>query len=213
MLDPACSARALQDRASAQCAEHHAASDIALPIFRRSARVRRPETGLSLAPLYADHVRRRDPRRTEYGAGPSTVIRTGFALSTLGLVLSARSAERTPAVPDRPGCDRGSGLGLMVSQSHTRSPDRDERIARRPGEPASGRSGCRLASRWRGVCSRPSLASQPEKRGPAFPPKQQQTHRPEAPRSREYTLDDCADEPPALREEILASTPTRRTCP
>ena len=116
-------------------------------------------------PALADDVRRRDPRRTRSGKRhPAKVIRTGFALSTLGLALII------PIVPEAdsgwylliPLVIAGAGLGLLVSQlnNYTLAPIDEERISEAAGVNSAAGSfglsfglavaggGCWRPSRW-----------------------------------------------------------------
>ena len=121
---------------------------IALPIFLQvKLEYDALETGLSIAPLsltmfaVAILAGRRAGKRN-----PATVIRTGFALSTLGLALII------PLVPEAdsgwyllvPLVIAGAGLGLLVSQlnNYTLAPIDEERISEAAGvNSASGSFG------------------------------------------------------------------------
>ena len=112
---------------------------IALPIFLQiKLEYDAMQTGLSLAPLsltmFAVAIlagRRSGSRR------PAKIIRTGFALSTLGMALII------PIVPDAdsgwylviPLVIAGAGLGLLVSQlnNYTLAPIDEERISEAAG--------------------------------------------------------------------------------
>ena len=86
----------------------------------------------------ADHVRGRDPRRTQgRRPAPAAIIRAGFALSAVGLALIV------PVVPRAdtgwyllvPLVIAGAGLGLLVSQlnNYTLAPIDEERISEAAG--------------------------------------------------------------------------------
>ena len=112
---------------------------IALPIFLQiKLEYDALETGLSIAPLsltmFAVAIL---AGRKAGGRRPSKIIRTGFALSTVGLALIV------PIVPDAdsgwylfiPLVIAGAGLGLLVSQlnNYTLAPIDDERISEAAG--------------------------------------------------------------------------------
>src|SRR6476661_3923515 len=112
---------------------------IALPIFLQiRLEYDALQTGLSLAPLsltmFAVAVL---AGRRSGGRRPATIIRAGFALSTLGLALII------PIVPDAssgwyltvPLVIAGAGLGLLVSQlnNYALAPIDDERISEAAG--------------------------------------------------------------------------------
>ena len=121
---------------------------IALPIFLQiKLEYDALETGLSLAPLsltmFAVAIL---AGRRSGGRRASVIIRTGFALSTLGLALII------PIVPDAdsgwylliPLVIAGAGLGLLVSQlnNYTLAPIDDDRISEAAGvNSASGSFG------------------------------------------------------------------------
>jgi MFS family permease len=121
---------------------------IALPIFLQiKLEYDALETGLSLAPLsltmFAVAIL---AGRRARGRRPSHIIRTGFALSTLGTALIV------PIVPDAdsgwslaiPSVITGAGLGLLVSQlnNYTLAPIDDEHISEAAGvNSASGSFG------------------------------------------------------------------------
>ena len=100
--------------------------------------------------------------RRSGGRRPSVIIRTGFALSTLGLALII------PIVPDAdsgwyltvPLVIAGAGLGPLVSQlnNYTLAPIDDDRISEAAGSTRRrGRSACRSGWPWPAAsCSRPS---------------------------------------------------------
>ena len=201
-------------------AERHArrGDDRAADLPADQARVRRAGDGPVDRPALADHVRRRDPRRDGGPAGrrPSKIIRTGFALSTLGMALIV------PIVPDAdsgwylliPLVIAGAGLGLLVSQlnNYTLAPIDDEHISEAAGvNSASGSFGLSFGLAVAGgvLLATLSLAfTNMSNASPVIPSTQQQqiaqTLEDDAQVVSNTQLEELlADEPPAVQEEIL----------
>jgi MFS family permease len=176
------------------------------------------QTGLSLAPLsltmfaVAILAGRKSGRRR-----PAKIIRTGFALTTLGLALII------PIVPDAdsgwylviPLAIAGAGLGLLVSQlnNYSLAPIDDERISEAAGvNSASGSFGLSFGLAVAGgvLLATLSLAfTNMTNASPVIPSTQQQqiaqTLEDDAQVVSNTQLDKLlAHEPPAVREEILA---------
>ena len=138
---------------------------IAIPIFLQiKLEYDALQTGLSIAPLsltmFAVAIL---AGRRSGGRRPAKIIRTGFALTTLGLALII------PIVPDAdsgwylviPLVIAGAGLGLLVSQlnNYSLAPIDDERISEAAGvNSAAGSFGLSfgLGGGRRRSCSRPS---------------------------------------------------------
>ena len=192
---------------------------IALPIFLQiKLEYDALQTGLSIAPLsltmfaVAILAGRRAGRRR-----PATVIRAGFALSTLGLGLII------PLVPEAdsgwyltvPLVIAGAGLGLLVSQlnNYTLAPIDPERISEAAGvNSASGSFGLSFGLAVAGGLLLATLAlafTNMTNASPVIPSQQQQQIA--------QTLEDDAqvvsnaqleelltEEPPAVQDEILA---------
>ncbi len=191
---------------------------IALPIFLQiKLEYDALETGLSLAPLsltmFAVAIL---AGRKSGGRRPAKIIRTGFALSTLGLALII------PIVPEAdsgwylfiPLVIAGAGLGLLVSQlnNYTLAPIDDERISEAAGvNSASGSFGLSFGLAVAGgvLLATLSLAfTNMTNASPVIPSTQQQqiaqTLEDDAQVVSNTQLDELlADEPPAVREEIL----------
>jgi MFS family permease len=137
---------------------------IAIPIFLQiRLEYDALETGLSIAPLSLTmFVVAILAGRKSGGRRPAKIIRTGFALTTLGLALIV------PIVPDAdsgwyllvPLVIAGAGLGLLVSQlnNYSLAPIDDERISEAAGvNSAAGSFGFRSVWRWPAAsCWRPS---------------------------------------------------------
>ena len=114
--------------------------------------------------------------RKSGGRHPARIIRTGFALSTLGLALIV------PLVPEAdsgwylliPLVVAGAGLGLLVSQlnNYTLAPIDEERISEAAGvNSASGSFGLSFGLAVAGgILLATSLAFPHDKREPRFPP-------------------------------------------
>ena len=191
---------------------------IALPIFLQiKLEYDALQTGLSIAPLsltmFAVAIL---AGRKSGGRRPAKIIRTGFALSTLGLALII------PIVPDAdsgwylviPLVIAGAGLGLLVSQlnNYTLAPIDDERISEAAGvNSASGSFGLSFGLAVAGgvLLATLSLAfTNMTNASPVIPSTQQQqiaqTLEDDAQVVSNTQLDKLlADEPPAVREEIL----------
>jgi EmrB/QacA subfamily drug resistance transporter len=191
---------------------------IALPIFLQiKLEYDALQTGLSLAPLsltmFAVAIL---AGRKSGGRRPAKIIRTGFALSTLGLALII------PVVPEAdsgwylliPLVIAGAGLGLLVSQlnNYTLAPIDEERISEAAGvNSASGSFGLSLGLAVAGgvLLATLSLAfTNMTNASPEIPSAQQQqiaqTLEDDAQVVSNTQLDKLlADEPPAVREEIL----------
>jgi hypothetical protein len=150
------------------------------------------------------------------GGRPARVIRTGFTLSTLGLALII------PIVPDAdsgwfllvPLVIAGAGLGLLVSQlnNYTLAPIDEERISEAAGvNSALGSFGLSFGLAMAGgiLLATLSLAfTNMTNASPVIPSSQQQqiaqTLEDDAQVVSNTQLDELlADEPPAVREEIL----------
>ena len=202
---------------------------IALPIFLQiKLEYDALETGLSIAPLsltmfaVAILAGRRAGKRH-----PAGVIRTGFALSTLGMALII------PLVPEAdsgwylliPLVIAGAGLGLLVSQlnNYTLAPIDEERISEAAGvNSASGSFGLsfglavaggvllatlslaftNMSEREPGDPLRPAAADRPDAGGRRAGGQQHASWTSAWPRS-----------PSPSRRRSCASTPTRRTWP
>ena len=191
---------------------------IALPIFLQiKLEYDALQTGLSLAPLsltmFAVAIL---AGRKSGGRRPAKIIRTGFALSTLGLALII------PIVPEAdsgwyllvPLVIAGAGLGLLVSQlnNYTLAPIDEERISEAAGvNSASGSFGLSFGLAVAGgiLLATLSLAfTNMTNASPVIPSSQQQqiaqTLEDDAQVVSNTQLDELlADEPPAVREEIL----------
>jgi MFS family permease len=192
---------------------------IALPIFLQiKLEYDALETGLSLAPLsltmFAVAIL---AGRRSGGRRPAELIRIGFALSTLGLALII------PIVPEAdsgwylaiPLVITGAGLGLLVSQlnNYALAPIDDERISEAAGvNSASGSFGLSFGLAMAGgiLLATLSLAfTNMTNASPVIPSSQQQqiaqTLEDDAQVVSNTQLDELlAEEPPAVREEILA---------
>jgi MFS family permease len=192
---------------------------IALPIFLQiKLEYDALETGLSLAPLsltmFAVAIL---AGRRSGGRRPAAVIRIGFALSTLGLALLI------PIVPEAdtgwylsiPLVLAGAGLGLLVSQlnNYTLAPIDDERISEAAGvNSASGSFGLSFGLAVAGGVLLATLSfafTQRTEGNPVIPAAQQaqiaQTLEDDAQVVSNTKLDELlADEPPAVREEVLS---------
>ena len=192
---------------------------IALPIFLQiKLEYDALQTGLSLAPLsltmFAVAIL---AGRKSGGRRPATIIRTGFALSTLGLALVV------PIVPEAdsgwylliPLMIAGAGLGLLVSQlnNYTLAPIDDERISEAAGvNSASGSFGLSFGLAVAGgvLLATLSLAfTNMTNASPVIPSSQQQqiaqTLEDDAQVVSTTQLNELlADEPSAVREEILS---------
>ena len=192
---------------------------IALPIFLQiKLEYDALQTGLSLAPLsltmfaVAVLAGRASGRRR-----PARLVRTGFALTTLGL------AALIPIVPEAdsgwylaiPLVIAGAGLGLLVSQlnNYTLAPIDEERISEAAGvNSASGSFGLSFGLAVAGgvLLATLSLAfTNLTNASPLIPSTQQQqiaqTLEDDAQVVSNTQLDKrLADEPPAVREEILS---------
>ena len=192
---------------------------IALPIFLQiKLEYDALQTGLSLAPLsltmfaVAVLAGRASGRRR-----PARLVRTGFALTTLGL------AALIPIVPEAdsgwylaiPLVIAGAGLGLLVSQlnNYTLAPIDEERISEAAGvNSASGSFGLSFGLAVAGgvLLATLSLAfTNLTNASPLIPSTQQQqiaqTLEDDAQVVSDTQLDKrLADEPPAVREEILS---------
>jgi MFS family permease len=191
---------------------------IALPIFLQiKLEYNAMETGLSLAPLsltmFAVAIlagRKAGARR------PATIIRTGFLLSTVGL------AVIIPIVPRAhsgwylviPLAIAGAGLGLLVSQlnNYTLAPIDEEHISEAAGvNSAAGSFGLSFGLAVAGgvLLATLSLAfTNMTNASPAIPSTQQhqiaQTLEDDAQVTSNTQLNQLlADEPPAVRQEIL----------
>ena len=190
---------------------------IALPIFLQiKLEYDALETGLSLAPLSLTMFAVAILAGRKSGGRPARVIRTGFALSTLGLALII------PIVPEAdsgwylvvPLVIAGAGLGLLVSQlnNYTLAPIDEERISEAAGvNSASGSFGLSFGLAMAGgiLLATLSLAfTNMTNASPVIPSSQQQqiaqTLEDDAQVVSNTQLDELlADEPPDVREEIL----------
>ena len=192
---------------------------IALPIFLQiKLEYDALQTGLSLAPLsltmFAVAIL---AGRKSGGRRPAQLIRTGFALSTLGMALII------PIVPEAdsgwylliPLVIAGAGLGLLVSQlnNYALAPIDDERISEAAGvNSAAGSFGLSFGLAVAGgvLLATLSLAfTNMTNASPVIPSTQQQqiaqTLEDDAQVVSNTQLDELlADEPPAVQEEILA---------
>jgi MFS family permease len=192
---------------------------IALPIFLQiRLEYDALQTGLSLAPLsltmfaVAILAGRRSGRRR-----PASIIRIGFALSTLGLALIV------PIVPDAdsgwyllvPLVIAGAGLGLLVSQlnDYTLAPIDEERISEAAGvNSASGSFGLSFGLAVAGGVLLATLSvafTTMSNASPVIPSTQQhqiaQTLEDDAQVVSTTDLERLvATEPPATREEVLS---------
>src|SRR5215204_4303637 len=191
---------------------------IALPIFLQiKLEYDALEAGLSLAPLSLTMfaIAMLAGRRSG-GLRPAQIIRTGFALSTLGMALIV------PIVPEAdsgwylfiPLVIAGAGLGLLVSQlnNYSLAPIDDERISEAAGvNSASGSFGLSFGLAVAGgiLLATLSLAfTNMTNASSEIPSTQQQqiaqTLEDDAQVVSNTKLDELlADEPPAVREEIL----------
>ena len=192
---------------------------IALPIFLQiKLEYDALETGLSIAPLsltmFAVAIL---AGRRSGGRRPAKIIRTGFALSTLGIGADHpdRARGRLRLVPASiPLVIAGAGLGLLVSQlnNYTLAPIDDERISEAAGvNSASGSFGLSFGLAVAGgvLLATLSLAfTNMTNASPVIPSTQQQqiaqTLEDDAQVVSNTQLDELlADEPPAVQEEIL----------
>jgi MFS family permease len=192
---------------------------IALPIFLQiKLEYSALETGLSLAPLsltmFAVAV---VAGRSSGGRRPAKVIRTGFALSTLGMALIVPIVPRASSgwYLTIPLVITGAGLGLLVSQlnNYTLAPIDEERISEAAGvNSASGSFGLSFGLAVAGgvLLATLSLAfTNLSDASPVIPSAQQQqiahTLENDAQVVSNTDLDKLlAKEPPAVREEILS---------
>jgi len=192
---------------------------IALPIFLQiKLEYDAMQTGLSLAPLsltmFAVAIL---AGRASGGRRPARLVRTGFALTTLGL------AALIPIVPEAdsgwylaiPLVIAGAGLGLLVSQlnNYTLAPIDEERISEAAGvNSASGSFGLSFGLAVAGgvLLATLSLAfTNMTNASPVIPSTQQQqiaqTLEDDAQVVSNTELDKrLADEPPAVREAVLS---------
>ena len=192
---------------------------IALPIFLQiRLEYDALETGLSIAPLsltmFAVAIL---AGRKAAGRRPAKLIRTGFALSTLGLALII------PIVPEAdtgwyllvPLVIAGAGLGLLVSQlnNYTLAPIDEQRISEAAGvNSASGSFGLSFGLAMAGgiLLATLSLAfTNMTNASPVIPSTQQQqiaqTLEDDAQVISNTELDELlAEEPPEVREEVLS---------
>ena len=191
---------------------------IALPIFLQiKLEYDALETGLSLAPLSLTMFAVAILAGRKAGGRPARVIRTGFALSTLGVALIV------PIVPEAdsgwylfvPLVITGAGLGLLVSQlnNYTLAPIDEERISEAAGvNSASGSFGLSFGLAMAGgiLLATLSLAfTNMTNASPVIPSTQQQqiaqTLEDDAQVVSNTQLNELlADEPPAVQEEILS---------
>jgi hypothetical protein len=191
---------------------------IALPIFLQiKLEYDALETGLSLAPLsltmFAVAIL---AGRKSGGHRPAKIIRSGFALSTLGIALII------PIVPDAdsgwwlfiPLVIAGAGLGLLVSQlnNYSLAPIDDKRISEAAGiNSASGSFGLSFGLAVAGgiLLATLSLAfTNMTNASPVIPSTQQQqiaqTLEDDAQVVSNTQLDELlTDEPPAVQEAVL----------
>ena len=133
LLDPDLfRAPALQGRDHrADAAEHHArrGDDRAADLPADQARIRRPADGPVARPALADHVRRRDPRRTQVRRPAPRQDHPGRVRAEHagpGADHPDRARRGLRLVPPHPAGDRGSGArpaGVAAQQLHAR-PDR-----------------------------------------------------------------------------------------
>ena len=192
---------------------------IAIPIFLQiKLEYDALQTGLSIAPLsltmFAVAIL---AGRKSGGRRPAKIIRTGFALTTLGLALII------PIVPDAdsgwylviPLVIAGAGLGLLVSQlnNYSLAPIDDERISEAAGvNSAAGSFGLSFGLAVAGgvLLATLSLAfTNMTNASPVIPSTQQQqiaqTLEDDAQVVSNTELDKLlADEPPAVREAVLS---------
>ena len=192
---------------------------IALPIFLQiKLEYDAMETGLSLAPLsltmFAVAIL---AGRKAGGRRSATIIRTGFALTTLGIALIV------PIVPDAdsgwylpiPLMIAGCGLGLLVSQlnNYTLAPIDEERISEAAGvNSAAGSFGLSFGLAVAGgvLLATLSLAfTNMTNASPVIPSTQQQqiaqTLEDDAQVVSNSELEELlAGEPPDVREEVLS---------
>ena len=191
---------------------------IALPIFLQiKLEYDALQTGLSLAPLSLTMFAVAILKGRKSGGRPARVIRTGFALTTLGLALII------PVVPEAdsgwylliPLVIAGAGLGLLVSQlnNYTLAPIDEKRISEAAGvNSASGSFGLSFGLAVAGgvLLATLSLAfTNMTNASPVVPSSQQQqiaqTLEDDAQVVSNTQLDKLlADEPQAVREEILS---------
>ena len=190
---------------------------IALPIFLQiKLEYDALETGLSLAPLSLTMFAVAIRAGRKSGGRPARVIRTGFALSTLGLALII------PIVPEAdsgwylfvPLVIAGAGLGLLVSQlnNYTLAPIDEERISEAAGvNSAAGSFGLSFGLAMAGgiLLATLSLAfTNMTNASPVIPSSQQhqiaQSLEDDAQVVSNTQLDELlTDEPPEVREAIL----------
>ena len=190
---------------------------IALPIFLQvKLEYDALETGLSIAPLSLTMFAVAILAGRRSGSHPAKIIRTGFALSTLGLALIV------PIVPEAdsgwyllfPLVIAGAGLGLLVSQlnNYTLAPIDEERISEAAGvNSASGSFGLSFGLAVAGgvLLATLSLAfTNMTNASPVVPSSQQQqiaqTLEDDAQVVSNTELDELlADEPADVQEEIL----------
>ena len=191
---------------------------ISLPIFLQiKLEYNAMETGLSLAPLSLTMfiVAIRAGRKSTRWR-PAQIIRTGFALSTLGLVLIVPIVSRADSgwYLLIPLVITGAGLGLLVSQlnNYALAPIDDERISEAAGiNSASGSFGLSFGLAVAGgvLLATLSLAfTNMTNASPVIPSTQQeqiaQTLEDDAQVVSNTQLDELlADEPPAVQEEVL----------
>jgi MFS family permease len=191
---------------------------IALPIFLQiKLEYDALQTGLSLAPLSLTMFAVAILAGKARGRRPAKIIRTGFALSTLGLALII------PIVPDAdsgwyltiPLVIAGAGLGLLVSQlnNYALAPIDDERISEAAGvNSAAGSFGLSFGLAVAGgvLLATLSLAfTNMTNASPVIPSAQQQqiaqTLEDDAQVVSNTQLDELlVDEPPAVREAIVS---------
>jgi EmrB/QacA subfamily drug resistance transporter len=191
---------------------------IALPIFLQiSLEYDAMQTGLTLAPLsltmFAAAIlagRRAGDRR------PAAIVRLGFALSTIGMVLLV------PLVPAAdsgwhlviPLAIAGAGLGLLVSQlnNYTLAPIDEERISEAAGvNSAAGSFGLSFGLAMAGGILLAVLSfsfTNMTEASDAIPPPQQRQIATKLDEDAEVVSNTqlerlLAEEPPAVREEIL----------
>jgi hypothetical protein len=191
---------------------------IALPIFLQvKLEYDALQTGLSIAPLSLTMFAVAILAGRKSGTDPAKVIRTGFALSTLGLALII------PIVPDAesgwylaiPLVIAGAGLGLLVSQlnNYTLAPIAEERVSEAAGvNSAAGSFGLSFGLAVAGgvLLATLSLAfTNMSNASPEIPSAQQeqiaQTLEDDAQVVSNAALDErLAKEPEPVRQEVLA---------
>ena len=202
---------------------------IALPIYLQMVlEYNAMQAGLSLAPLSLSMFavallagKKAGDRR------PSSIIRLGFALLTVGLVVLI------PIVPRAdsgwylvvPLLIAGSGLGLLVSQlnNYTLSPISEERVSEAAGvNSAAGSFGLSFGLAFAGAIMLATLSFTLHQHGRSRAPC---SRRPSSSRSPHALEDDAevmsntqleqllADQPEDVRQRSSASTPTRGRSP